>query len=80
MWISSSSMMGGKREDATKSLISCGENGTFSHAYALVKKTLDILGLEPHVYTRREYYQLKDTIERMVSGRSLAERFICYDV
>jgi hypothetical protein len=23
-------------------------------AYALVKKTLDILGLEPHVYTRRD--------------------------
>ena len=37
-------------------------------AYALVRKTLDILGLEPHVYTRREYYQMKDTIERMTRG------------
>ena len=36
-------------------------------AYALVKKTLRIPRLEPHVYAQGEYEKMKDTIKRMVS-------------
>jgi len=36
-------------------------------AYALVKKTLRIPRLEPHVYSQGEYEKMKDTIKRMVS-------------
>jgi predicted nucleotidyltransferase len=35
-------------------------------AYALVKKTLSIPGLEPHVYSEAQYEALSETIERMV--------------
>ena len=35
-------------------------------AYALVKRTLNIRRLEPHVYTEGEYEQVKTTVERMV--------------
>lgn len=34
-------------------------------AYALVKNTLNIYGLEPHVYSTDEYDHLKLTLERM---------------
>ena len=34
-------------------------------AYALVKRTLSILRLEPHVYAETEYAQARTTIERM---------------
>jgi len=35
-------------------------------AYALVKRTLNIPGLEPHLYTEQEYEQVKMTVERMI--------------
>jgi predicted nucleotidyltransferase len=35
-------------------------------AYALVRRTLDIRHLEPHVYAEEEYAQGRDTLERMV--------------
>jgi len=35
-------------------------------AYALVKQTLGIRRLEPHVYAEGEYAQLKPTIARMI--------------
>ena len=37
-------------------------------AYALVRRTLNIRHLEPHVYTAEEYAQVRDTLERMVQG------------
>lgn len=37
-------------------------------AYALVKRTLNIRRLEPHVYTEVEYAQVKATLERMLKG------------
>lgn len=41
---------GGKREDA----------------YIKVKKILDLFGLEPHVYTEKEYMSMKEKIEKMI--------------
>ena len=35
-------------------------------AYALVKRTLNIRRLEPHVYAEAEYAQVEMTIERMI--------------
>jgi predicted nucleotidyltransferase len=35
-------------------------------AYALVKRTLNIRRLEPHVYAEEEYNQVKSTVERMI--------------
>ena len=35
-------------------------------AYALVKRTIDVRRLEPHVYEELEYAQVRETIERMV--------------
>jgi predicted nucleotidyltransferase len=35
-------------------------------AYALVRRTLDIRRLEPHVYAEEEYAQVSETLERMV--------------
>jgi hypothetical protein len=37
-------------------------------AYALVRRTLNIRHLEPHVYAAEEYAQVRDTLERMVQG------------
>lgn len=34
-------------------------------AYALVRKTLNIPGLEPHVYTVEEYKAFRPTVDRM---------------
>lgn len=34
-------------------------------AHALVKRTLSIRGLEPHVYSEVEYTQVSSTVERM---------------
>ncbi|MCS7222728.1 MAG: nucleotidyltransferase domain-containing protein [Anaerolineae bacterium] len=42
-------------------------------AYALVKRTLGIRLLEPHVYAEREYEQAKETLEWMVKGGILIE-------
>ena len=35
-------------------------------AYALVRRTLGIRRLEPHVYTEQEYAAVQETLERMV--------------
>ena len=35
-------------------------------AYALVRRTLDLRRLEPHVYAEEEYAQVSETLERMV--------------
>lgn len=35
-------------------------------AYALVKRTLNIRRLEPHVYAEEEYRQVEITVERMI--------------
>jgi predicted nucleotidyltransferase len=35
-------------------------------AYAIVKRTLDIPRLEPHVYSEREYEVAKDAIKNMI--------------
>jgi predicted nucleotidyltransferase len=35
-------------------------------AYAIVKRTLDIPHLEPHVYSQREYEVAKDDINNMI--------------
>jgi predicted nucleotidyltransferase len=35
-------------------------------AYVLVKRTLNIRRLEPHVYAEEEYEQVRMTVERMV--------------
>lgn len=41
-------------------------------AYALVRRTLNIRRLEPHVYAEQEYEQVKPTVERMIrNGISL---------
>jgi uncharacterized protein len=37
-------------------------------AYALCKKTIDLPGLEPHVYSEDEYEEMKQTLARMVEG------------
>ncbi len=37
-------------------------------AYALVRRTLGIRRLEPHVYTESEYLQVKDVVERMIQS------------
>ena len=39
-----------------------------SDAYALVKRTLAIPRLEPHVYTMAEYEAARTTVDRMVQG------------
>ena len=35
-------------------------------AYALIRRTLDLRRLEPHVYAEEEYAQVRETLERMV--------------
>lgn len=37
-------------------------------AFAMTKKTISILGLEPHLYTKEEHQRLEDTIEKMTAG------------
>jgi len=37
-------------------------------AYALVRRTLDLPRLEPHLYTEGEYGLLRNTIDRMAAG------------
>jgi len=37
-------------------------------AYKLVRKTLKIRGLEPHVYSEEEYEAVRSTVERMIDG------------
>ena len=40
-------------------------------AYATVKRILDIPCLEPHLYTKREYKEAKETIDRMTKDSIL---------
>ena len=37
-------------------------------AYALIKRTLNVPGLEPHPYTEAEYQALASTLQRMIAG------------
>jgi len=37
-------------------------------AYVLVKRTLNIRRLEPHVYAEEEYEQARPVVERMIRG------------
>ncbi|WP_041623442.1 nucleotidyltransferase family protein [Spirochaeta thermophila] len=37
-------------------------------AYTLVKRSIPLRGLEPHVYARSEYEQVNDVVERMIEG------------
>jgi len=37
-------------------------------AYAMVKRTLDIPRLEPHLYTEEEYQEMKNTLVKMSEG------------
>lgn len=37
-------------------------------AYQLVRKTFDVIGLEPHVYSEQEAERIRPTLERMVRG------------
>jgi hypothetical protein len=37
-------------------------------AYATVRRTLDVRGLEPHVYTEAEYAARATTLDRMIAG------------
>lgn len=37
-------------------------------AYARVKRTLSLPGLEPHLYTQAEYEQLSETLHKMIEG------------
>jgi predicted nucleotidyltransferase len=36
--------------------------------YAVCKKTLKIPHLEPHVYSEREYVEMKETVDTMTRG------------
>jgi len=42
-------------------------------AYTLVKRTLDVRSLEPHVYAQEEYEQVRATLERMIEGGVVIE-------
>jgi len=42
--------------------------GEAKDAYALVKKSIDTYGVEPHVYSEEEYVATKNTIEKMTRG------------
>jgi hypothetical protein len=47
-------------------------------AYGKVKKTLNLLGLEPHVYSEREYKGVSDVVEKMIEhGIVLYDRRPC---
>jgi len=37
-------------------------------AYAKVKKTIEISGIEPHIYTESEYTKMKEVIEKMIKN------------
>jgi predicted nucleotidyltransferase len=37
-------------------------------AYKKIRKIIDLPGLEPHVYTEKEYMSMKKTIEKMIKG------------
>ena len=37
-------------------------------AYAVIKKTIDVFGLEPHVYSRAQYHRMRSTIDKMIKG------------
>ena len=39
-----------------------------NEAYAIVKRTLNIPRLEPHVYAEYEFEQMKDVVKKMIKG------------
>ena len=39
-----------------------------ANAYALVRRALDVPGLEPHLYTEAEYQAVAGTVDRMIEG------------
>ena len=44
------------------------QGGNNNRAYSIVKKTLNIPQLEPHVYPETEYPAMKDVIQKMLSS------------
>jgi len=38
------------------------------NAYSIVKKTIPIYGLEPHIYTEKEYQEMYSIIRKMIKG------------
>ncbi len=41
-------------------------DNTSKDVYTLVKKVINLYGLEPHTYSYEDYRSMKDTIDRMV--------------
>ena len=39
-----------------------------AHAYALIKRTLNVPRLEPHCYSEAEYEAVASTVDRMIEG------------
>ena len=37
-------------------------------AYAVVKRAVDVFGLEPHVYSRAQYHRMRSTIVKMIKS------------
>ena len=37
-------------------------------AFAKIKKTINIYGIEPHVYTESEYKRMREDIRKMIKG------------
>lgn len=42
--------------------------GRREEAYAIVRRTLDLVGLEPHVYSEAEYAAMRRTVDRMCAA------------
>ncbi|MCD6236824.1 MAG: nucleotidyltransferase domain-containing protein [Thermoplasmata archaeon] len=40
-------------------------------AFKVIKKTIGLSGLEPHVYTEEEYREMKDVLNKMLGERSV---------
>ena len=49
-------------------LLVVSEGSRRDDAYALVRKTLQIPRLEPHIYSLEEYEEAKETVTRMERG------------
>ena len=49
-------------------LLVVSEGSRRDDAYALVRKTLQIPRLEPHIYSLEEYEAVKETVTRMERG------------
>ena len=40
-------------------------------AFNIIKKTIKLSGLEPHVYTEDEYRKMKDVLSKMLGEKSV---------